>query len=188
MNGPIFLCSAITGVCMGFRVSEKSKGEQTCNQNFLILSLLHSSPVSPSQHSRCISSHSALPFRVRALSLLLSAHLCYPSSFHPPSPQRSIRSFLSQPPTQSTTPLCSPSTLITCFQLQVNAQSGQPRFHRDQDCLDQRGVLPDVRQQLVKAVNTHSLHHQRGNVDGFAAGHVVTQRHVVRAAVITFHL
>lgn len=48
MNGPIFLCSAITWVCMGFRVSEKSKGEQTCNQNFLIWSLLHSSPVSPS--------------------------------------------------------------------------------------------------------------------------------------------
>lgn len=186
MNGPIFLCSAITGVCMGFRVSEKSKGEQTCNQNFLILSLLHSSPVSPSLHSRCISSHSALPSRV--LSLLLSAYLCYPSSFQPPSPQGNIRSFLFQPLTQSTVPLCSPSAEITCFQLQVNAQSGQPRFHRNQDCLDQRGVLPDVRQQLVEAVNTQSFHHQRGNVDSFAAGHVVTQRHVVRAAVITFHL
>lgn len=42
---------------------------------------------------------------------------------------------------------------LTCFHLQVNAQNWHPWFHWYQNCLDQRGVLPNVWQQLVKAVN-----------------------------------
>lgn len=81
-----------------------------------------------------------------------------------------------------------PSASLTRFQLQVDARRRHPHLHGDQDRLDQRRVLPDVRQQPVEAVNAQGLHHQRGDVDSFAAGHVVTQRHVVRAAVLALHL
>ncbi len=81
-----------------------------------------------------------------------------------------------------------PSGFFTCFQLLMNAWSGNPGCHGNQYCLNQWGVLPDVRQQLVETVNIQRLDHQGGNVDSFFAGHVVTQRHVVGAAVISFHL
>lgn len=70
----------------------------------------------------------------------------------------------------------------------MNARWVHPRFHRNQNRLNQLGVLPDVRQQLVKAINVQSLDDQGGDVDGFGARHVVTQRHVVRAAVVALHL
>lgn len=81
MNGPICLCSAIMGVCMGFRVSEKSKGEQTCNQKFLILSLLYSSPVSYSLFSHFYLF--ALPLLTfPPSSSLLISNLCSSLSFY----------------------------------------------------------------------------------------------------------
>ncbi|KAF3854372.1 hypothetical protein F7725_022427 [Dissostichus mawsoni] len=39
--------------------------------------------------------------------------------------------------------------------------------------LNQWGVLPDVRQQLVETVDVHRLHHQGGYVDGFATGYIL---------------
>ena len=77
---------------------------------------------------------------------------------------------------------------LTCFQLQMYTGGRQPCGHWNQHGLDQRGVLPDVRQQLVKAVNVQGLHHQRGDVDGFPAGDVVGQRDVVGAAGVLLHL
>lgn len=191
MNGPICLCSAIMGVCMGFRVSEKSKGEQTCNQNFLILSLLYSSPVSPSLYSHCIFYLSAPP-----LLLFPSPPLCtsltsaYSLSFGTQTPELTLSDHFCLILSRKGWSILSyfSLTFITCFQLQVNAWNGHPGCHGNKNCLDQRSVLPDVWQQLVKTVNIQCLNHQGGNIDSFAAGHVVTQRHIVGAAVITLHL
>jgi len=77
---------------------------------------------------------------------------------------------------------------VTCFQLQVNTWSRHPGCHGNQNCFNQWGVLPDVRQKLVKTVNIQRFNDQRGNVDSFPACHVVTQSHVVGAAVVALHL
>lgn len=87
MNGPICLCSAIMGICMGFRVSEKSKGEQTCNQNFLILSLLYSIPISPFPvHSLHFLLCSLCSYSTILLLIFSSqiSNLCFSLSFYTP--------------------------------------------------------------------------------------------------------
>lgn len=154
-----------------------SKWERTCNQNFLILSLLYSSPVSSSLYSHCLSL--SLPYSSSLPPPLCTLQGC---SFFFTLSQHLLTRF-------SRITLCSLSQgFITCFQLQMNARWVHPRFHRNQNRLNQLGVLPDVRQQLVKAINVQSLDDQGGDVDGFGARHVVTQRHVVRAAVVALHL
>lgn len=70
----------------------------------------------------------------------------------------------------------------------MDAWNRQPGCHGDQNRLDQRGVLPDVGQKLVKPVSIHGLDNKRGNKDSLSTGHVVTQSHVVRAAVVLLHL
>lgn len=76
----------------------------------------------------------------------------------------------------------------TCFELQVNVRRANPGHHRNQNRLDQWRVLPDVRQQFVKAVNIQSFDNHGGDVDSLPTGHVVSQSQVVGAAVVSLHL
>lgn len=70
----------------------------------------------------------------------------------------------------------------------MDAWNGEPGCHGDQNRFDQWGVLPYVRQKFVKSVSIQGLDNKRGNIDSLSAGHVVTQSHVVGAAVVSLYL